>query len=224
MREFFDEKTGLTWVVPEVDHKEFLNPIFVDQDQRTLNDFARELNEYKSDNIDTYVTGGEVALGNFMLWAISGNELPYYAFDDGKLVATAIIDGQTEIYSKGCLADYIKYCSIHPEKYSNGMKGFVPLDRAKKLYEQSKKNNNIGLGFLVVIPTVQGRGIGTRAVSSIMHNPKFFAKGFQPITIDTMVHKNNVASQKVFQHNGFKDYSLELEQGFSTFHKYIQEM
>lgn len=224
MREFFDEKTGLTWVVPEVKVKEFGRPLFVDEDQRSLNDFAKELNQYQSDNIDTYVTGGEVPLGDFMMWAVGGNELPYYAFDNGKLVATAILDGQTEIYAKGSLEDYIKFCEKHNKNFADGVNGYLAYSRAKQLYEKSKTNNNVGLGFLVVIPTAQGKGVGTRAVSSILNNPQFFARNSKPISMDTIVHANNVASQKVFQHNGFQDYSMDLLKGFSKFHNYIHEM
>lgn len=225
MREFFDKKTGISWVVPEVDHRDWAGqPIWTREDKKNLKGFSKELNEHKSESIDKFVTGGNVPLGDFVIWSIMGKELPYYAFDDGKLVAVVVLDGGTELHSKEGLKDYIRYRSEKKHKIEYDVKDFLPLGKAQRLLCQTKKNNNMNLGYIVVVPVAQGRGVGTRVISSIMHNPQFFARGSNPISMDTIVHKDNIPSQKAFKHNGFKDYSLSLAKDFSPFHDYIREI
>lgn len=225
MREFVDKERGLTWVVPEVESRgAWGQSIFKEEDKRVLRGFSSELNECKSSSIDRYVTGGDVGLGNFILWAIMGKEMPYYVFDDGKLVATVILDSSTEIYEKDGLEDYIKYRKTKNKEIVYDTKGYLSLAKAQKLFKQSTNDNNMRLGYLVVVPIAQGKGVGTRVVSSIMHNPQFFARDAKPLSIDTMVHADNIPSQIVFKRNGFKDYTLKLAKDFSSFHDYINEI
>ena len=57
--------------------------------------------------------------------------------------------------------------------------------------------------YIVVNPEMQGKGIGTRMISSLKSNPMFFAEGYKG-NIDAFVNAKNIPSQKAFLKNKFK--------------------
>lgn len=222
MREFLDKETGLRWVVPEITGIVSNNPEYIPEDEKGLDEFRKELNQYNSTSISTYVTGGYCKLGDFMIWANMGNSFPCYAFDDGKMVASAIIKPNNALGQMTALKDYIRFCEDNPVEFEDGIKGYISLKKAKKILLNSGKDTNADISYLVVIPPAQGRGVGTRAVKSISNNLDFFASGKTCDTICTEIHKKNTPSQKVFKKNGFEEYSLARELAYDPFGEYIK--
>lgn len=219
MREYFDNSTGLNWVVPEVEGVLYDAPRFLEQDTKDLAEFTKELNSCEvTPNINRFVTGDGVGIGDFMIWALSKNDLPFYAFDDGKLVGISIINGATNIRNTNGLKEYIEFCKLCDE-YKNGVEGYISLKKAKQFLNKSTTINNVDLGYITVVPTAQGRGIGTRMISSILHCPQFFTSNPTAKTIDTIVHHENTASKKAFERNGFDVYAKTLH-----FYNYIHEL
>lgn len=65
--------------------------------------------------------------------------------------------------------------------------------------------------YIIVNPRMKGNGIGTRMVSSIKNNPKFFAETHKG-TITATIEHTNEASRRVFIKNGFKMYKPILNE------------
>lgn len=65
--------------------------------------------------------------------------------------------------------------------------------------------------YLIVNPRMKGMGIGTRMVSSIKSNPKFFAESHID-TFTASIEHTNEASKRVFIKNGFKMYKPVLNE------------
>lgn len=219
MREYFDKNTSLTWVVPEVSGVIYGAPKFLDEDAKSIAEFTKELNSHEvTPNINRFVTGDNVGIGDFMVWVLGEHDLPFYAFDDGKLVGVSIINGATKIRHGEGLRDYIEFCKSS-EEYKNGLEGYISLKKAKKFLGNSTTINNVDLGYITVVPTAQGRGVGTRMIASILHNPQFFASNPTAKTVDSIVHHENFASKKAFERNGFDVYAIT-----QNFHNYIHEL
>lgn len=224
MREFFDKDTGITWVTPVLSKIELCTPRFIDSDQKEIDEFTKELNSdnCKSPEIDNFITGGMVPLGSFFEWALDKYSRPFYAFDDGKLVGSAIINGR-EYLDTVAMEHYMDYVEKNKNKYPNGMDGFLPLDKARRIFNISTIDNNTDINYLVVIPKAQGRGVGTRMLSSIKNNPSFFSHSLYTQTTSAIVHKNNIASKTIFYRNGFKEYTLDRLNQTSNFHDFLTE-
>ena len=224
MRRLNDKSTGLTWLIPEVTEILHDNPVYTAEDMVLLEDFRKELNDCNSENISKFVTGNCDGLGNFILWTIMGKKSPCYGFEDGRLVATAVISPNNQFGKMKELKDYIKYCEENPSIYSNGIQGYISYKKAKMAVERATASNNTDIDYLVVIPKAQGRGIGTRAVSSITHNLDFFAPEKEIATVTSQIHKKNTASQIIFARNGFEHYSLETDLAYSPFEEHLKTL
>ena len=221
MKKLEDKKTGLVWYIPEVEEYTQHNPIYTPEDERSILDFSKELNEHTSKEIIKYVTGDCAPLGNFIHWAAIGKKTPCYCFDDGKLVATALISPNNTVSQKLALFHYIRYCEANPTYFKDGIVGHISYKHAKQTLEQATATNNTSVDYLVVIPTSQGRGIGTRAIASIKNNTSFFALENEVKTIETQIHKSNLPSQKAFKRNGFGIYTLDDFQTYTPLEDYL---
>lgn len=222
MRKLEDKNTGLTWLIPEVTEILYDNPVYTAEDMSLLEDFRRELNECNSKNISRFVTGNCNGLGDFMQWAIMGKKSPCYGFEDGRLVATAVISPNNRFGKSQQLWDYVRKCESDPEAFGSGMAGFLSYRKAKQILQNRSDTNNSDIDYLVVVPKAQGRGIGTRAVSSITHNPDFFAPENPTATISSQIHMQNTASKIVFARNGFEQYSLDTDLDYNPFEEYVK--
>ncbi len=222
MREYLDKATGITWVTPEVSKIEFNAPWFIDADKKAVDDFTKELNSNDCGDpaISEFVTAGEVSIGSFVLWALDKGSRPFYAFDNGKLVGTAVINGYSDLDTIA-LEKYIDYCQSRNHEFPHGLPGFLPLKKAEEILSLSSDENNTDLNYLIVIPKAQGRGVGTRMLCSIKNNPQFFSQNPLTKTTSAIVHKNNIASQTIFKRNDFHDYTLDLKNGKTNFHDYV---
>ena len=222
MRRLDDKDTGLTWLIPEVTEMLYDNPVYTAEDMSLLEDFRRELNECKSKNISKFVTGNCNGLGDFMQWAIMGKKSPCYGFEDGRLVATAVFSPNNRFGKAQQLRDYITHCESNPHVFGTGMDGYLSYRKAKSIMQNRSDSNNADIDYLVVVPKAQGRGIGTRAVSSITHNLDFFAPESPIETITSQIHMRNTASKIVFARNGFEQYSLDVDHDYNPFEEHIK--
>lgn len=222
MKELKDKKTGLVWYIPTVEEYTQHNPTYSQEDENSIREFSRELNQHSSEEIIKYVTGDTAPLGHFINWATVGKKTPCYCFDDGKLVATALISPNNSISEKLALFNYIRYCEGNPSFFKDGILGYISYKEAKKTLAHLTETNNTSIDYFVVIPSAQGRGVGTRAISSITHNTEFFAPDNEIATIETQIHKGNIPSQKVFKRNGFGKYTLEDYQVYTPLEDYLK--
>ncbi len=222
MRKLEDKATGLTWLIPEVTEMLYDNPVYTAEDTSLLEDFRRELNECKSKNISKFVTGNCNGLGDFMQWAIMGKKSPCYGFEDGRLVATAVFSPNNRFSKSQQLWEYVRKCESNPEAFGSGMAGFMSYRKAKQILQNRSDSNNADIDYLVVVPKAQGRGIGTRAVSSITHNLDFFAPESPIETITSQIHMKNTASKIIFARNGFEQYSLDTDLAYNPFEEHIK--
>lgn len=220
MRKLEDKNTGLIWLIPEVksivkkqnSSSQFYTPEYIIDDKVALEELSKELNQYQSDDIRRFVTGNCDHLGDFIKWSAFNTKLPCYCFEDGKLVATAVITPNNSLGKTNELRSYIEFCEKNIETTQLGLSGYISLKQAKNILNQSTQNNNTDLDYLVVIPTQQGKGIGTRAVHSITHNMQFFAQDKPVTTIYTQVHKDNTTCHKIMKKNNFNKYVLTYPQ------------
>lgn len=224
MREFLDKNTGITWVTPEVSKIEFNTPMFIQSDQRVLDEFTNELNENDCDDagISEFVTGGDIRLGSFISWALDKFSRPFYAFDDGRLVGTAVINGHSDLDTIA-LEHFIDYLEANKRSLPDGMAGYLSHKRANKILASADDENNTDINYIIVIPKAQGRGVGTRMLASIKANPQFFSHNPFTQTTSAIVHKNNVPSQTIFRRNDFANYTLDLKNGKTNFHDFVCE-
>lgn len=222
MRKLDDKATGLTWLIPEVTEMLYDNPVYTAEDMALLEDFRRELNECKSKNISKFVTGNCNGLGDFMQWAIMGKKSPCYGFEDGRLVATAVFSPNNRFSKSQQLWDYVRQCESNRDAFGNGMAGYLSYKKAKSILQNRTDTNNADFDYLVVVPKAQGRGVGTRAVSSIIHNLDFFAPESEIETVTSQIHMKNTASKIVFARNGFEQYGPETDIDYNPFEEHIK--
>ncbi len=224
MRQLEDKETGLIWVIPEVDTiMEQGTPLF-QKDRTILEEFTKELNEYSSPAISKFVTADYAKLGTFIEWAVMGKKEPCYCFEDGKLVATALINPNNALGHRNELLTYIKYCESTISSHSNGLPGYISYKKAKQLLKSISDDNNASIDYLVVIPPAQNKGIGTRAVHSITHNMDFFAPNKTVTTIDTQIHKANKPSQAIFTRADFGKYALLDTELYTPLEDYVKSI
>ena len=78
------------------------------------------------------------------------------------------------------------------------------LAGAVLLYNPFSSGDPMSIEAMVVNPKLVRKGIATKMVSSIKENPEFFGNELHTGKITTAVHKDNIASQRVFLKNKFK--------------------
>jgi len=223
MKELKDNKTGLIWLMPEIEGYDSDNPIFTFEDASLIKDFTKELNEHNSKQIEKYITGGCAQLGSFMLWAAFDKRNVCYCFEDGKLVASAVITPNSSLRNKPMLKKYIEYYKQNPSLFEK-MTDFISINKAQRAISRAKSNNNADIDYLVVIPPEQGRGLGTRAISSIVNNTQFFAPKTRVKSLLTQIHTRNIASQKAFKRNGFEKCPLKDTEGRTNIDDYLNTL
>ena len=172
--------------------------VFNAKDCYNMKDFNLEMNGWKSPNIQDFITSQD--LGDF-LFGLSLPEERYFAFDGGRFVSCVLFCGREDIHKKIQMIEYLDRCKA---KDFYGIEGFMSRQKVKKALENNLGYNNSRLEYLVVNPSMQGNGIGTRTVRSILNNLDFFAGDFKHNTVETLVHEENIASNKVMKRNGFE--------------------
>ncbi len=222
MKQLKDKKTGLIWYIPEVEEYTESNPIYSQEEEKSIQEFSKELDTHSSKEIIKYVTADCAPLGTFIRWATIGKKTPCYCFDDGKLVATTLITPNTTISQKLGLFNYIRYCEANRSQTLNGLLGYISYKEAQKTLQRTSTTNNTSIDYFAVVPSAQGKGIGTRAIASISDNAEFFAPENEIATIETQIHKANIPSQKIFNRNGFDKYTIEDFQSYTPLEDYLK--
>ena len=217
MRHFIDKERNLEWVsgdrLLETPQNEV---VFNAKDCYNMKDFKDEMNEWKSDNISDFITSQN--LGDF-LFGLSLPEERYFAFENGKFVTCALFCGKEDIHKKIQMIEYLERCK---ERDFYGINGYMSRQKVKKALENNLGYNNSRLAYLVVNPKAQGNGVGTNSVKSMLENLDFFAGDFKHNTVETLVHEENIASNKVMQKNGFE--LLYRGAGSADFNDYFYVM
>ena len=223
MRKLEDKNTGLVWILPEVESVITPEPPLFPEDKAMLDEFTKELNQYQSAAITRFVTGNCANLGDFLVWVDMDNRRPCYCFEDGKLVAAAVIDPNNALDHMNELVSYIKFCE-HSNFSQNGIAGYISYKKAKEILKKATSTSNTNIDYLVVVPPAQNKGVGTRAVSSITHNMDFFAPNKKIETVHTQIHKANTPSQVVFHKNNFYQYALKDQQLYDPLDDYVKSL
>lgn len=235
MKELEDKATGLTWYVPEFktiieknkldeDIIYFDKNSFIDEDTKALEEFRKELNQEHSEAITQYVTGNCQNLGDFILWSSFDGRYPAFCFENGKLVATAVISPNGPLNKIHELHQYIDFCQSHPDICQKGLKGYISYNQAQKILQKSTTKSNTDIDYLVVVPNHQGQGVGTRAIYSITHNLQFFSPNGPTSTIYTLIHKQNTPSLKAFERNNFKKYIIDRHPHLTKIDDFIKSI
>lgn len=228
MRQLIDQATGLTFLIPEIgEYNLFGDPVYTSEDNKSLREFGKELNQYKDENITRYVLGGwGKSLGDFVIVA-SGFEgrTPCYVLEDGKLVATMIFTPSAQL---DCYADMLNYINnpknmpklILPQKDS--ITNIVSLQKTRRILKKAHYNNTY-INYVVVVPPAQCKGVATRMISAIKKNLEFFYNYnlVDANTISTVINFRNIPSRKVFSRNEFE---RACGQDGRIFHDYIYEL
>ena len=211
MRELKDKNTGLVWLIPENESPLRADQIYIPEDGKAVEEFTRELNQYSSDAITRFVTGDCAQLGDFIQWVLMDKRKSCYCFEDGKLVGASVLTPNTNVDRLFEIQAYVDYCEANPTMFNDGIIGYISYKKAKQILESTTKSNNTYIDYLVVVPTAQHKGVGTRAIHSIKHNPEFFAPEQQTKTMSVQIHDENTASQAVFRRNNFGKYSFSTD-------------
>jgi GNAT superfamily N-acetyltransferase len=215
-----DKKTGLLWCMPEIDCGVIGKADYTNEDKNHTKDIFKEMNGWKSDNISTFITGDKEKLGT--MFSAYNKELfdEYFAYESGGLVAVVMLKKPNvlEYDEYRQFKTYLSYKLEDAKKGKCSIKKFLDID-------EFNDNYHTHINYLVVSPKVQGRGIGTRVVKSIMNNPNFFREENENIVYSANIHYSNIASRKVFSKNNFSPVNYYDEDGsytgFSTYFNVI---
>lgn len=212
MREFKDKIQGLSFLIPEVANPDSEYPEFISDDQKLIDEFTKELNQYKDDKIRRYVTGNDCQdLGTFIIWSIIGKKRPCYIYEKGNLAGCMVLTPNTNIQNINALIEYIQR-SQYIQEYTKYLaqqnsdllvKNFRSYKSLHKALRISTDNNNMSIDYLAVVPPKQNQGIGSNTIASIIENTSFFAPESPIDTITTEVHTENKKSARRFKENGF---------------------
>lgn len=82
--------------------------------------------------------------------------------------------------------------------------------------EPYKDNDETYIDYLIVNPDMKGRGIGTRMISSIKANPKFFSMRHRGVFTASVEHTNE-PSKRMLIKNGFKMYKPVFSETLKRF-------
>jgi len=217
---FEDRINGLVWITPEITGIDKKNHhIYLPEDSKELLDITNELNTWKSEGINKFITNSPL-LGDELTTCHVKNYNTYYAYDEGGLSAVVVFREDPDInYAKIC--DYVLHCE---RCEVDGVAGYLSLAQARDLLLSSLDDNNLLLNYVVVSPGLQGRGIGTRVVRSINDNIANFTSLNHVEYATACIHNDNVASQKIFKRNGYEPlYNVSFGK-YSAFDDFYRKM
>ena len=196
MQYFFDQERGILWY--EGDYS------------IGTQEMSQELNSWDSDGINDYIISrDQMKLGDFT------NALQdfktyrrFFGYIDGELSAVVVMNGGDRLKSKNLLLEHIinsDFGTLKPTKQ------ILSANKAQGIVFNDNNRNNDYILYLIVAPQRQGRGYGTRVVSSIKNNIEFFAKNSLHNSLSTQIHDKNIPSQKVFERNNFHTLNLSFQ-------------
>ena len=217
MRELRDEQTGMVWLSCERLCIADNYMLFNKQDDREVSKLLKEIDSWKHDSIFDYIT--DQPLGQFFKDNTVLNEELYFGYDKGKLASIIQMTGGNELKNKHIFRSYINECLYNK---TEDRPDYIKLSDAI-VAEENDNYNNANMYYVITNPRMQGRGIGTRAIMSVNHNLDFFAgEDIKHNTVNAIVHSSNVASQIIFERNGYKKLPVEDGNAFDELYYVVE--
>ena len=192
------QDNGITWYssdrIFDSDGKAVVNF----KDAKCVDEWVKEADCWLSNNIREYIYPYNPA--NYIrTMAVSDDEL-YFGYEDGRLASIVSVESKRPIYQFVEFTEYIAECK---SEHIDGKPNYLNLYQAMRVLINAKSDNNSSINFLMVNPHMQNRGIGTRAVKTILDNMDYFTTNDENNAMQSLIHYKNVASQKVFRKNDF---------------------
>jgi len=168
------------------------------EDNKQINEWLKEINSWQSDNISKYINDKKI--GKYLREVAANDESLYFGFDGGKLATIAMIEGQKQMFEFVEFTNYIAECkSLAVDCKPN----YLNLYQAMRALINTTNENNSTIKYLVVNPSMQNKGIGTRSVKSIIDNISYFSGSEDNNVTQALIHYQNEASQRIFRKNDF---------------------
>lgn len=225
MYNLYDSKNQLRFCVPEVEDIYLGNQIYNKEDDGIVTQLQKHINGINSPEITKYVLGPDFkfGLGEFVKQVSAmRNFHQCYVFEKDKLVATFIFSKHRSVYCEHNMFSALQKGDDKArlnEPIANG-NNYIDYRSIRRYVLNNLGFNNTMVDYLVVLPEYQGRGIGTRIVSSITRNPEFFGGIVPTNAMLTCIAGDNIPSQKVFNRNGFGLVEREKSED-QTFRDYV---
>ena len=193
MENFIDDVAEITWYKDDLSY-----------DANQLNS---ELDSWKSDEIEEFVTGGTdlgYTLRGITMFADRTEQ--FYGFIDGKLVSSILLrDKEMETSLQYDLLTHIQ----NKKRGLNFVEGkSLSVDKAFELIDTPRYGE---VSYLVVKPEEKGKGYGTRIISSIKNNMGIFLPNNSLDAFCTTINCKNTPSIKAFYKNGLKPLNLKKD-------------
>ena len=198
---------------------------YKDDDSLDSNENLQEVNSWNNDRIKNFITAGAEKVGDMLHKSTKVNGNQFYGFVDNELVASAVVNSYELFLGNKDLTlyDHISNCD-EGKDYSDGR----PLLSTKKAYKILDSGiytpDHDEVSYIVVAPMKQGKGIGTRVLSSIKNNLDFFAPNSSHFSLSARAHYKNDLSVGMLENNNF--HRLNLKHSIETVVKkfYLDEM
>ena len=192
------QDNGITWYssdrVFEADGKTIVNF----DDTRCIDEWVKEADCWLSSNIREYIYPYNPA--SYIRTMSDNDDELYFGYEDGKLASIVSVTSNRYICQFVEFTEYIAECK---DLGIDSKPDYLNLYQAMRALINAKPDNNSSINFLMVNPHMQNRGIGTRAVKTILHNMDYFTTNEDNNTMQSLIHYKNIASQKVFRKNDF---------------------
>ena len=191
-------------------------------DAKFFDEFTQELNSWRSSGIKNFLLKNtEDPLGFFYNNCAEKSPFKnvFYAFEDGKLVGSALVSSNLRLTGKDEILSHIDFCE---QRGISELEGYLTLKQAKQLIINDGFNSTY-IELLAVKPNQTGNGIGSRFISCIKNNIDFFDRlpTTTHNTLATTIHECNDRSLSAFTvHNDFKPVVESDAYKFKTLHDF----
>ena len=207
MEKFIDDIAEITWYKDDLGY-----------DANQLNS---ELDSWKSDEINEFVTGGTnlgyMTRGTTMF--ATGTE-QFYGFINNKLVSTVLLR-ENKLIDEDLQYQLLTHIQNNKRGFEfQNKNGIISTDKAFQLLERPDFSE---VSYLIVKPAEQGKGYGTRIVTSIKNNLDFFMPNATLDAFGTTINFENIPSINVFNKNGFKQLNTENDEVFKLNKYFLEE-
>jgi GNAT superfamily N-acetyltransferase len=214
MNIFTDTNTHLTWYSPTMFTKDKdLKPEGV----RESEEFKTLLNssDWNNGGIAEFITGGRLQLGDlFYSRCKQPYSLMYYAFDNGNCVGAMMMKKNIIRTTYKRFHDYVVYCE---ENNIDRKDQYMFLSDAKRVLTQTELSD-YDIDYLAIPQRYQGKGIGTRIVTSLHDNIHFFTGEDRINILTAMINDKNSRCIKLFNKHGYYPLYVEKEARYHATH------
>lgn len=211
MESFKDFETDIMW--------------FKDDESIESNENLNQVNSWHNEGIKNFITAGVEKVGDVLHKSAKINGNQFYGYVDGSLVASAVVNSYELFLGNKdlMLLDHIENCS-EKKDFSDGHPLLSCGTAYKILNSGIYTPDHDEVSFIVIDPLKQGKGIGTRVLSSIKNNLGFFAPNSSHYSLSARAHYKNDKSIGILEKNNF--HRLNLKYNIETVVKkyYLDEM